>query len=275
MGVASLAHAQVQSRALVAADTDEFGTKATDTAISVGANSIVVTSNHGISMLNKAGTVLVSHKFTDPGFPFKRFGTGSGSVAPSRWFDARTDYQPSTGRQWISFSEQNAEFGSTGTNTISPLHLAVTKSPDVFPPGGLSNFGTGQWWYFTGNAGNPGNGGTAFNMQDTAMLRYPGGGPDNPFPDAPMVTPQRSPLFDLPIISIDEQAVYVTAFGTDADLISTNPDVYGPSYIFCGIYIIPVEFDDGTGPKSMLDGDQPGMGLVTSRPGRGPAAVRA
>ncbi|MEQ8843285.1 MAG: hypothetical protein RIB58_00400 [Phycisphaerales bacterium] len=215
-------------------------------------------------MLNKAGTVLVSHKFTDPGFPFKRFGTGSGSVAPSRWFDARTDYQPSTGRQWISFSEQNAEFGSTGTNTISPLHLAVTKSPDVFPPGGLSNFGTGQWWYFTGNAGNPGNGGTAFNMQDTAMLRYPGGGPDNPFPDAPMVTPQRSPLFDLPIISIDEQAVYVTAFGTDADLISTNPDVYGPSYIFCGIYIIPVEFDDGTGPKSMLDGDQPGMGLVTS-----------
>jgi hypothetical protein len=263
-GVAYPALAQVQVVARVAEDTDQFGEKATDTAISVGSSAIVVTSNHGVTMLNKSGSILAAHTFTDSGFPFKRFGTGTGTVAPSRWFDARSDYDAVHARQWMSYSEHNAEPGTPGTNTISPLHLAVSKNPALLPVGGLSNFGTGQWWFFTGNSGNPGNGGQAFNMQDTAMQRYPGGGPDNPFPSAPMATPQRSPLFDLPIIAIDEQAVYVTAFGTDADLIPGDPPTYGESYPFSSIFIIPVHFNDGTGPKSMLDGDRPSASLITS-----------
>lgn len=62
VGLAPMAHAQVQTVARVAADTDQFGGKATDSALSVGTVAIVVVGNHGVTMLDKGGTVLAAHK---------------------------------------------------------------------------------------------------------------------------------------------------------------------------------------------------------------------
>jgi len=133
---------------------------------------------------------------------------------------------------------------------ISPLHVAVTKDPAIMTPGGsLSTFGTGQWWYFTGTPGNAGNGGPAFDLQ-ADMIRYPQGGPHASFPSIPS---QGSSLVDFPIIAIDEQALYVSAYGSKGSI----------GGFFSTILIIPLEFEEGGVTKSMLDGHKPPDDLIT------------
>ncbi|MEO1009576.1 MAG: hypothetical protein AAFX79_13520 [Planctomycetota bacterium] len=226
----------------------EFGEKATDAAISVGSDAIVVTSNHGITMLSKTGVILDDRPVGVGGvtpWPFIRVGTGSATPAESRFFDGRTDY--GEGRQWISYSEENRS--GTGANNISPLHLAVNKNPALFPAGGtLNTFNDSHWWYFTGTDTDPGNGGSAFRMWDTTMDRYDDGGTHNPFP----LPIDQAGLFDLPVISIDEQAIYVTAFGFDVPP--------GAGAEFSCLFIIPLRFNpdaSGVPQSSILDGDRP------------------
>lgn len=124
-------------------------------------------------------------------------------------------------------------------------------------PNEFDSFTGDDWWFFTGRPNGPtGNAGPAFNMQDTEMKRYPDGGPHNPFPSDSSATPARFSLFDLPIIAVDETSLYVSAFGIDSE--------GETSFNFSNIFIIPIEFDDGSGPKSMRDGDRPDESLITS-----------
>lgn len=245
-------HAQVPRVARSHDPSAEFGTKATDAAISVGNAAIVITSNHGMTMLSKTGSILddrlVGASGTDP-WPFMRVGIGTATPARSRFFDGRTDYGPVQNRQWISYSEENES--GTGDNNISPLHLAVSKDPGSFPSGGtLNTFDDSHWWYFTGRHPNSGNGGAAFRMWDISMDRYEDAGDHNPFPDPSLGTG----LFDLPIIAIDEQAIYVTAFGFDV------PPLGGFPFTFSNLFVIPLywDFDEfGVPQSSILDGDRP------------------
>ena len=251
----------VQKVARTAANTQEFGQRATDNAISVGAQAIVITSNHGISLFDKAGTQLVAYKMSDSGFPFIRTETDPGGTqAPSRYFDGRTEYDHAHNRQWIMYSETNDEAESTADRDISSLHVAVNRNPAFFTNGGtLDNLSTGQWWYYTGPSSNPGNGGTAFDLNDDGMDRYYAGGPHDPFPEGdPSVPYEGAALVDLPTIAIDEQALYVTAFGRFV------PDPPLPFVNFQNIFIIPIDFNEGGVSKSMLDGDKPPVGQIIS-----------
>lgn len=124
---ASGAAAQVEVVARTTDDDDEFGGKPGDISVSVGEDVLVVTSNHGVTMLNRSGTILDEHKLDDAGFPFIRIGSGSGTIAPSRWFDPRTVYDPEHNRQWMLYSEQYFEVGTSRLDDISPLHLAVSR----------------------------------------------------------------------------------------------------------------------------------------------------
>lgn len=250
-----LALGQVPRVARTADNAQVFGNKATDNAISVGEHVIVITSNHGISLFNKSGLQLDQRPFDDPlnPFPFKRVEddlTGF-TIAPSRWFDGRTDYDPTHDRLWMIYSETNEQAGTTLDGDISPLHLAVNKA--MLSPNQFDDFSTDDWWYYTGES-SPGNGGTAFDLSFQSMKQYTEGSPHNPFPLQGLAGGASS-LLDLPIISIDERAVYVTAFGNDA-----NP--LGGSLPFQNIFIIPIKFDNNT--KSLLDGDKPGENLITS-----------
>ncbi|MEQ9097275.1 MAG: hypothetical protein RIE32_13550 [Phycisphaerales bacterium] len=175
------AAAQVEEVARVADDDDEFGLKSTDAAVSVGQDAIVVTTNHGVTLLNKSGTILDDFKMSDSGFPFIRVDTDPGTVAPSRWFDGRTDYDAANDRQWISYSEQNAEPGTSFDDDISAFHLAVSR--DMSGSNVLDEFGDTDWWYYTGRPGSAGSGDIAFDFADTDMQRYPDGNNHDPFPD--------------------------------------------------------------------------------------------
>lgn len=257
----------VQDVARTPNNTEEFGFKPTDTGVSVGEQAIVITSNHGVILYDKVGNRLDWRPLDDPLRPFPFFRVGDGILDPgdeaiSRWFDPRSDYDPTHNRQWMTYSETNGDPDTTQDDDISPFHVAVNKHPSSFPPlePSLDTFDSTHWWYFTGmNDSNPstpiGNGGAAFDMADTSMARYLDGGPHLPFPASG--TPfGDSALFDLPIIAIDERAVYVTAFGRFDGGQAT-------AVTFSNIFVIPIEFNDGTA-KSMLDGDRPDEDLITS-----------
>ncbi|MEQ9097274.1 MAG: hypothetical protein RIE32_13545 [Phycisphaerales bacterium] len=65
-------------------------------------------------------------------------------------------------------------------------------------------------------------------------------------------------LVDLPIIAVDDEYVYVTAFGIDAEILDPGPPVsYDTPYTFQAHFIIPIEFDEGGTTRSMLDGYKP------------------
>ncbi|MEQ9096170.1 MAG: hypothetical protein RIE32_07910 [Phycisphaerales bacterium] len=263
----------VQDVARTVNNTEEFGFKPTDTGISVGEHAIVITSNHGVILYDKAGNRLDRRPLDDPANPFPFFRVADGTITPpeiaiSRWFDPRSDYDPTHNRQWMTYSETNADPQTTNDDDISAFHVAVAKHPSEFPPlePTLDTFDPTHWWYFTGrNDLDPttpiGNAGAAFDMAFQNMKRYldpPSATLEfhKPFPPTGTVfPPQRSALFDLPIIATDEQAMYVTAFGTDND--------GSVSFAFQNIFIIPIEFNDGI-PRSMRDGDRPGEGLITS-----------
>lgn len=264
----AVAIAQVEEVARTANDTDEFGDKSTDAAVGVGEDAIVVTTNHGLTLLDKSGTILADPKMTDSGFPFLRVGrdTDPPSLTPpfSRWFDGRVDYDPVHNRLWMSYSEENV---STGVDNISPWHLAVSR--DMTGSNVLDTFGDLDWWFYTGldDATPPpiGNGGPAFNMQETLMDRYQTGGPHLPFPPGPVdpsggpVVPRRSAIFDLPVIAVDDEYVYVTAFGQDRDEMAIEQP-----FSFQSIFILPIEFEEGGVTKSMLDGHKTPDRLITS-----------
>ncbi|MEQ8844030.1 MAG: hypothetical protein RIB58_04170 [Phycisphaerales bacterium] len=265
LAAAAGAAAQVEEVARIADDDDEFGLKSTDAAVSVGEEAIVVTTNHGLTLLNKSGTILDQFKMTDSGFPFIRVDTDAGTVAPSRWFDGRTDYDAANDRQWISYSEQNAESGTSFDDDISAFHLAVSR--DMSGSNVLDKLDSTDWWFFTGRTGAAGNGDIAFDFADPSMERYPDGTEHNPFPDQGTTTGPVA-LLDLPIIAIDDEYVYVTAFGKDADVIDPGPPVvYDTPYTFQAHFIIPIEFDDGGTTRSMLNGYKPDESdIVVLRP---------
>jgi hypothetical protein len=249
------AAAQVEEVARIADDDDEFGLKSTDAAVSVGEEAIVVTTNHGITLLNKTGTSLQTFKMTDSGFPFIRVETDSGTVAPSRWFDGRTDYDAANNRQWMSYSEQNAEGGTSVDDDISAFHLAVSQ--DMTGTNVLDKLDSTDWWFYTGRAGSAGNGDVAFDFGFQGMERYPDGGPHRPFAEEGTIF-GPSALLDLPVMAVDDEYVYVTAFGIDAEVLDPGPPVvYDDNYQFQAHFIIPIEFDDGGTTRSMLDGDKP------------------
>ena len=257
---ASGALAQVEVVARVADDDDENGEKSTDAAVSVGEDAIVVTTNHGITLLNKSGSILANPKMIDTGFPFIRFSPIS--PAQSRWFDGRTDYDPANDRQWISYSETELTVTTPPVDNISPLHLAVSK--DMSGNNDLDKLDNTDWWFYTGTSTSSGNGGAAFDMQDTSMNRYPKGTPHNPFP-APPHTFGDSSILDLPVIAIEDDFVYVTAFGQE--------DIGGVATQFQCMFVIPIEFQDGMTTKSMLNGDRPSEGdFLCLRPRDLPAA---
>lgn len=249
------ASAQVEEVARVADDGDEFGLKSTDAAISVGEEAIVVTTNHGITLLDKSGTILAEFKMTDNGFPFIRVETDTGEDAPSRWFDGRTDYDAANDRQWISYSEQNTEDKTSEDDDISAFHLAVSQ--DMTGTNVLDKLDSTDWWFYTGRPGTAGNGDVAFDFGFQLMERYPDGGPHRPFPEQGEQG-ETFALLDLPIIAVDDEYVYVTAYGIDADVVDPGPPkVFGPNYPFQAHFIIPIEFDDGGTTRSMLDGYKP------------------
>ncbi|MGD1915534.1 MAG: hypothetical protein ACFCBV_05045 [Phycisphaerales bacterium] len=262
--------AQVEEVARIADDDDEFGDKSTDAAVGVGEEAIVVTTNHGLTLLDKSGTILANPKMTDSGFPFLRVGRQKPPPAApidppfSRWFDGRVDYDPVHNRMWISYSEENA---STGIDNISPWHLAVSR--DMTGSNVLDTFGDLDWWFYTWlDAAVPapiGNGGPAFNMQDLDMDRYEDGEPHNPIPAGPPppgggpIVQFRSAIFDLPVIAVDDEFVYVTCFGQDRDDLAAEP-----AFQFQSIFILPIEFEEGGVTKSMLDGHKTPDDLITS-----------
>ncbi|UYV14055.1 MAG: hypothetical protein NCW75_07120 [Phycisphaera sp.] len=250
------AAAQVEVVARVADDDDEFGERSTDAAVSVGEDAILVTTNHGLTLLDRTGYIIDEVKMTDTGFPFIRTGDGTGDVAPSRWFDGRTEYDPENNRQWILYSEENASNCSAGDDDISSMHLAVSKG--MTHPNEMDGFGNDDWWFYTGTTSDPGNGDIAFDMNNNDIERFVAGGPHRPFPDTPFAA-KRSALFDLPTMAIEDDFVFVTAFGIDADEDPMDPMKLGPAYLFQAMFIIPIEFGSGS---SMLDGDKPAEDLI-------------
>lgn len=254
-------------------NADEFGFKPTDTGISVGEHAIVITSNHGIMMYDKAGNELDLRRIDGVApsqFPFIRWETDvlppdpppplPPRVAVSRWFDPRSEYDAVHNRQWMIYVETNDDPQTTQDGDISPIHLAISKDPSDFPPlhPAFDTFDDTHWWYYTGRAqAGLGNAGAAFNMADGGIDPYPGGSPHNPFP-AQTLPGVTAALVDLPTMAIDERAVYLTAYGTDNDGTST--------FDFQAIFILPITFDGGA--SSMLDGDRPDEGddLLVLRP---------
>ncbi len=268
--VAGLACGQVQEVARTTDNDDEFGFKPSDSGISVGEESIVITTNHGIIMYDKAGNELDLRPLDDPmrPFPFIRWETDvlppdpppplPPRIAVSRWFDPRTEYDAAHNRQWMIYVETNDDRQTTEDGDISPIHLALTK--EMTGGNALDTFDNEDWWYYTGRAqAGLGNAGAAFNMADNDIDPYPDGSPHNPFPALTTIAPfRRSSLVDLPTFAVDERAAYITAYGKDEDATG--------QFNFQAIFILPITFDGGA--SSMLDGDRPDEGddLLVLRP---------
>jgi len=163
---------------------------------------------------------------------------------PSRFFDPQTEYDANSGRLWMVYSEENVT-GGLGTGSVANLHLAVSRDPAVLPGSvGLTDFGTSQWWFYTGTSANPGNGGVSIDMRDTAMKPYRDGAHEPFPPDAGIV--------DKPHMAVDEQAVYI------ATCAGASP---GSGQIGGTLLIVPKEHDAGA--KSILDGERPAAGDMT------------
>ncbi|MFI4915547.1 MAG: hypothetical protein ACIAS6_03435 [Phycisphaerales bacterium JB060] len=214
-------------------DPEDLGSRPVEAAIGVNDEAVVVLSNMRMSIFARTGGNHLDTGFPDAmasDFPFKKVDTTFG-----RFFDPRTEYDKANDRLWMMYSEDNFKYGGGGA--LSRIHLAVSRAE---PSGGLDSFDTDDWYYFTGI------GGTAIDGEALNL-----GQPVDPQVD-PEVSPFRSgqghnplvTLADLPAMSIDEQAVYLTPYSVEGT---------GPGAVFGTIVIIPIEHSNG----SMLDGDRP------------------
>lgn len=212
-------------------DPRDLGSRAVDATIGVNGEAVVVLSNMRMSIFARAGGSPLDTGFPDGNaneFPFKKVDTAFG-----RFFDPRTEYDKANDRLWMMYTEDNFAYGGAGTQ--ARIHLAVSRAE---PSGGLDSFDPNDWHYFTGI------GGTAIDGEAINLGTVP------PMSGLPTVTVFREnqlhlpleTLADLPAMSIDERAVYLTPFSADL-----------PAGSFGTVVIIPLEHSNG----SMLDGDRP------------------
>lgn len=215
-------------------DPEDLGSRPVDAAIGVNDEAVVVLSNMRMSIFARTGGSPLDTGFPDGNandFPFKKVDTTAG-----RFFDPRTEYDKANDRIWMMYSEDNARYPG-GNGVQARIHLAVSRAE---PSGGLDSFNPNDWYYFTGIGGTAIDGealnlGAALGMGDPIVSE---------FRDLQGHDPLGT-LADLPAMSIDERAVYLTPYS------STVPPGSGPN--FGTIVIIPLEHSNG----SMLDGDRP------------------
>jgi hypothetical protein len=255
----AVAQAQVHRVASTADDdAEEFGAWATDAALGVNAEAVVTTSNQRMTIFDRSGTLLDVRTVSDLNsmsatyWPFFRIDTtdGSGSTQlKSRMFDAQAEYHPQTGRLWVVYGEHNSSDGTytfgSGNNDISPLHLAISK--EMTGSNELDSFDDEDWWYYTGlNDSDPstpiGNGDGYFDLQNLLMTRYQDGGDHDPYPIGG--APPSGSIVDKPHMAIDEQAAYITSYGTIGSTLVIIPLSHGTS-------------------ASILDGDKPAASDLT------------
>lgn len=242
VGLVLPAAAQVEQVIVTTDNDDPFGAKNTDAGVSVNGEAIVSTSNMRLSIFAKSGgTALETHQVGDSTFPFKRAADPNLPYdPPSRFFDPRTVYDPENDRLWVIYAEDNvgSEFGSVGD--VPVVHVAVSR--EMIQGNTLDSLGNADWWYYTGQVGDAGNGGVAFDFGNNDIQAFRVEDPPIHLP-YPEDDTEGVAFVDLPTIAVDDQAAYITGYTSDT------------SGLFSAVVIIPLSHDGGT--KSILDGERP------------------
>ncbi|MFG0284578.1 MAG: hypothetical protein ACF8R7_09170 [Phycisphaerales bacterium JB039] len=228
--------AQVKQVAFTTEDDDPQGEgwRPIDAGVGVTSSAVITTSNMRFSIFSRSGgPPAQSFHVYDAGFPFKRTDTEHG-----RLFDPRIEYDPIHDRLWIIESEDTHLHPVPAERHIARIHLAVSKG------GNPLSLGASDWWIYTDATGPR----TAFDLTNQFLVPYrtEGGAEDY---HRELIT-----LADLPTVTVDERAVYLTPYSNDPQLPPIPPQ-------FTAIIIIPLTHEGGA--KSILAGDRPDESDIT------------